>query len=64
MEKFSENYVRYRMTVHELIEELRKIPNQNLQVEVSVEDNEFLTYPIDEIKSEPGVVKLIIPLVI
>ena len=52
------------MTVHELIEELRKIPNQNLQVEVSVEDNEFLTYPIDEVKSEPGVVKLIIPLVI
>lgn len=52
------------MTVHELIEELRRIPNQNLQVEVSVEDNEFLTYPIDEIKSEPGVVKLIIPLVI
>ena len=52
------------MTVHELIEELRKIPNQNLQVEVSVEDNEFLTYPIDEIKSEPGVVKIIIPLVI
>lgn len=52
------------MTVHELIEELRKIPNQNLQVEVSVEDNEFLTYPIDEVKPEPGVVKLIIPLVI
>ena len=52
------------MTVHELIEELGKIPNQNLQVEVSVEDNEFLIYPIDEIKSEPGVVKLIIPLVI
>ena len=52
------------MTVHELIEELGKIPNQNLQVEVSVEDNEFLTYSIDEIKSEPGVVKIIIPLVI
>ena len=52
------------MTVHELIEELRRIPNQNLQVEVLVEDNEFLTYPIDEIKLEPGVVKLIIPLVI
>lgn len=52
------------MTVHELIEELRKIPNQNLQVEVSVEDNEFLTYPIDEIKPELEVVKLIIPLVI
>ena len=52
------------MEVHELIEELLKIPNQNLQVEVSVEDNEFLTYPIDKVKSEPGVVKLIIPLVI
>lgn len=52
------------MTVHELIEELRKIPNQNLQVEVSVEDNEFLTYPIGEVKPEPEVVKLIIPLVI
>ena len=52
------------MTVHELIEELRKIPNQNLQVEVSVEDNDFLTYPIDEVKPESGVVKLIIPLVI
>lgn len=52
------------MTVHELIEELRKIPNQNLQVEVLVEDNEFLTYPIDEIKSEPGVVKLIMPLIV
>lgn len=64
MEKFSENYVRYGMTVHELIEELRKIPNQNLQVEVSVEDNEFLTYPIDEVKSEPGVVKIIIPLIV
>ena len=56
--------MRYGMTVHELIEELGKIPNQNLQVEVSVEDNEFLTYPIDEIKSEPGVVKLIMPLIV
>ena len=64
MKKFSENYVRYRMTVHELIKELGKIPNQNLQVEVSVEDNEFLTYPIDEVKSEPGVVKLIMPLIV
>ena len=64
MEKFSENYVRYEMTVHELIEELGKIPNQNLQVEVSVEDNEFLTYPIHEVKSEPGVVKLIMPLIV
>lgn len=64
MKNFSENYVRYEMTVHELIEELRKIPNQNLQVEVSVEDNEFLTYPIDEVKPEPGVVKLIIPLIV
>ena len=52
------------MTVHELIEELRKIPNQNLQVEVSVEDNDFLTYPINEVKSEPGVVKLIMPLIV
>ena len=52
------------MTVYELIEELRKVPNQNLQVEVSVEDNEFLTYPIDGIKSEPGVVKLIMPLIV
>lgn len=52
------------MTVHELIEELRRIPNQNLQVEVSVEDNEFLTYLIGEVKPEPEVVKLIIPLVI
>ena len=64
MKKFSENYVRYEMTVHELIEELRKVPNQNLQVEVSVEDNEFLTYPINEVKSEPGVVKLIMPLIV
>lgn len=52
------------MTVHELIEELRKIPNQNLQVEVSVEDNEFLTYSIDEVKPEPGVVKIIVPLIV
>ena len=52
------------MTVHELIEELRKIPNQNLQVEVSVKDNEFLTYPIDKIKPEPGIVKIIVPLIV
>lgn len=52
------------MTVHELIEELRKIPNQNLQVEVLVEDSEFLTYPIDEIKPESGVVKIIVPLIV
>lgn len=50
------------MKVHELIEELIKIPNQNLEVVMCVEGNSYEVHTIDEVNPKRDIVELIVPL--